>query len=177
MRFLKKLFGKSDANPRANVDPSLALVPTNDSNEEILSRVLSAIWLAEMGETRRGRELSNKASVGPRITAELEVIQSFRRNHGHTYQQLEHAFWCSDFVRDYHQIPLAAKTSFLKALSHDRFLSYVSSGKALRPRAEADGVVYYLITVAFEILGVDPAHFPSEKLTRREDAIDPALKQ
>jgi len=155
MGFLKKLFGGSDSGRRPDSAGGRAFVPSDDSNEQILSCVLSYIWLAEMGEGQRGRQLPKNDNVGPRTTAELEALQRFRRSRSYSYRQLENAFWCSNFVRAYHGGSAAEKAKLLDGLSNDQFLEYVNSGKAARPRVEADGVVYYLTTIAFELLGVD----------------------
>ena len=155
MGFLKKLVGGSDPGRRPDSGGGRAFIPSDDSNEQILSCVLSYIWLAEMGEGKRGRKLPKNDNVGRRTTAELEALQRFRRSRGYSYRQLENAFWCSDFVRAYHGGSTPEKAKFLAGPSNALFLEYVNSGRARRPRVEADGVVYYLTTIAFELMGVD----------------------
>lgn len=72
MWFLKKLFGGSDPGCRPDSGDGRAFIPSDDSNEQILGCVLSYIWLAEMGEGQRGRELPKNDNVGPRTTGGLK---------------------------------------------------------------------------------------------------------
>ena len=148
MGFLKRLFGGSDVRHEGG-----SFIPSNDSDNEVLGCVLAYIHMAHLAEVQRGGTIRNDKSLGPKVTAEFHALQDFRKSRGYSYKQLESALWCPTFAQALHLS--ADRTTFLSNINNAQFLSYVQSGRSERADTQADGVVSFLVTLAFEMLGID----------------------
>lgn len=140
--------GSADSGP---------IVPKNESEQEVLACVLQYVMLAELGGRLKGVEPRRKSAVGPRVKEEYALLREVRAKHGLSYRDLENAFWDTDLVQTLTPLGLHEKRAQLGALNKQDWRTHSRAGKAVRSSTKSDGVVFYLLAIAYEVMGVDPS--------------------
>ena len=124
-----------------------------DYKTEVLANVLTKLYMREMYENSKGYKVGgDKESIGQIVTREFEIINNFRLAKGHSTEDVEHLFYCPEFVKEYINLSLEEKHKRLDSLVDQEFANFVKIGIITGAGKTENPIVHYLTKVAFDNL-------------------------